>query len=363
MTKKKIIWLAVQPTPYNAFFYEQISRSEKLDLELYYSEKSLKILPWKSSFENSGGLFFNRKMGIDWRIVRKALSLGDDLFVVVGWDDLTKLVVLLIRRLQGKPFAIWTDSVSLKVNWIYRLKQIFLSFILNRATYILTTGEYGIERFISSRLAFKNNNYVNLPFFVPLPNIDPKITPQGDVRFLCVGRLVKRKGYDHVIRAFNECRSLGYDNFELNIAGTGPEEEHLKALTKDLGISNRINFLGWKEPEELVSLRLHNDVFIQYVPTPDPFPVAVLEAMAFYMPVIGSNVAGSVVERVENGVNGFIVEASDPSELVTAIANILENSSLIPLMSENAGKKAREWNVERGVEIVEGLCVEGKNKA
>lgn len=353
--KKKLFWLAVQPTPYNSFLYKHINASEKLDFKLYYSQKQLNILPWKTSFESEDAKFFKRSFGVDWGLLKKAIGNKNTLFVVAGWNDLTKLSVLLIRRLLGKPFAIWTDSVSLDSGFKFKIKRMFLSFILNKADKILTTGEYGIERFKKSGLAPKNNSYINLPYFVPIPNIHPKKKPKGPVKFLCAGRLVKRKGYDQVIQSLYKCVKNGQSNFILNISGTGPEENKLKSLSSNLNISEKVNFLGWKEPEELELLRNDNDVFIQYVPTPDPFPVAVLEAMAYCMPVIGSDIAGSVVERVENGKSGFIIEANNSDKLFDCLSKIISKPEIIKPMSRTAQKKAKEWDISRGVKIVEGL--------
>ena len=177
----------------------------------------------------------------------------------------------------------------------------------------------------------------------------------GPVKFLCAGRLVKRKGYDQVLESLYKCVQSGKSSFELNISGTGPEEDRLKSLSIKLNIADKVNFLGWKEPEELELLRLENDVFIQYVPTPDPFPVSVLEAMAYCMPVVGSDIAGSVVERVENGISGFVIEANNIDKLYTCLSEIMSKPELISAMSSNAQKKAKEWDISRGVKIVEGL--------
>lgn len=353
--KKKLFWLGVQPTPYNSFLYKHIDASKKLDFELYYSQKQLKELPWKTSFESEKTKFFKRSLGIDWGLLKKAVGNKNALFVVAGWNDLTKLSVLLIRRLLGQPFAIWTDSVSTRLSFKFKLKRKILSFLLNNADYILTTGEYGIERFEEAGIAPKNKKYINFPFFVAIPNIESKKIPKGPVKFLCAGRLIKRKGYDKVIESLHKSIQNGKHSFELNISGTGPEEAELKSLCKKLNVEDKVHFLGWKEPEELEELRQENDIFIHYVPTPDPFPVAVLEAMAYCMPIVGSDIAGSVVERVENGKSGFVVEANNSDKLSACLSKLMSEPELIPGMSRNAQKKAKEWDISRGVKIIEEL--------
>ncbi len=105
---------------------------------------------------------------------------------------------------------------------------------------------------------------------------------------------------------------------------------------------------------------LQSDVFIHFVPSLDPFPVAVLEAMAAGLPVIGSDMAGSVVERVKNGENGFVISSTDVEGLAESIIKFIINPSLVENMGYAARQTAEEWPVERAEQVIKSIDIETK---
>src|SRR5262245_7008456 len=79
---------------------------------LGYSNKSWTGRPWKTQYTDDGDNFFHRRAGVDWSLVTTAFRDPDSLFVVTGWNNLTKLLILAIRGFRKFPFAIWTDTVK-----------------------------------------------------------------------------------------------------------------------------------------------------------------------------------------------------------------------------------------------------------
>ncbi len=353
---KNLVWLAVQPTPYNCFFFKHLKQTSELYTDIYFSLKEYGGLPWKSLTDNKDQ-YFDRKLGIDWSLVKRAFTDQKSLFVIAGWDDLTKLMVIAIRHFKKYPFAVWTDTVEPFDNSVrYRAKRLVLSNLFKNATALMTTGQVGIDYLKQSGFSHSDSQFVNFPFWVPIPDISQKVFAQNDaVRFLCAGRLVPRKGYDLVIEALRLCHEAGHKNIFLKIAGTGPEESRLHDLVAKYKLEDYVCFLGWLEPEEMNIARIECDVFIHVVPTHDPFPVAVLEAMAAGMAVIGSKNAGSVSERVESGKNGFIVDTGQPDKISQAMLFFAKHPESIAEMSRQARKTAELWAVDRGIEIVKAL--------
>src|SRR5437867_3681358 len=127
---RKIIWLAVLPTPYNNFLLQHLKRDQNLAIKVYYSTKFSTEMPWKMQYTDDDHNFFDRRAGVDWSLVAAAFQDRDRLFLVVGWNDLTKLLILAIRGFRKLPFAIWTDTVKVDTSIKHKIKRLVLSKLL-----------------------------------------------------------------------------------------------------------------------------------------------------------------------------------------------------------------------------------------
>lgn len=360
---RSVVWLGVQPVPYNSFFLGRLKGVPELAVQVYYALPTWGGLPWKTRLADPEDRFFRRLLGVDWGVMRKAVSDRDTLFVVAGWEELTKVLVIVVRGLLRHPFVVWTDTVPLENTLRSRLKRWMLPPFLRRAAALLATGEVGVRSLVQSGLAPRGVKLVNFPFWVPLPDLSQRsYAPGGMVRFLCAGRLVAKKGFDRVIEAFRQAVESGRRSPLLRVAGTGPEEHALRAKVEHYGLQGQIVFLGWVEPDQMQRLRLESDVLIHVVSVLDPFPVSVLEAMACGMAVVGSREAGSVAERVESGVNGLVVDSEDADELARAIGRLAEEPEEAARMGRSARATAEAWPPERGVETLLGLLCPSRVK-
>jgi len=167
--------------------------------------------------------------------------------------------------------------------------------------------------------------------------------------FGSAGRLVDNKGYDVAIRALAGVRAsgvFGERGFRYRIAGVGPARGKLAGLACELGLQDAIEFVGWLEYSDLPSFYHSVDVFL-HPATWDPYPVVVLEAMASGLPVIGSDGAGSVVDRIQDGVNGLVFPRGDPSALARKILWLVDHWELVRDMGRLARRTAEEWSAER----------------
>lgn len=129
--------------------------------------------------------------------------------------------------------------------------------------------------------------------------------------FGTVGRLVEQKGIDYLLLAFEEV-TAHLDNVALLIVGTGPQKESLEMLARQLGVSDRVVFAGYREDvDELLQIM---DCFV--LPSRwEGLPMVLMEAMAHFLPVIASDVGG-VSELVRHGETGFLVRCGDVEDLV-----------------------------------------------
>lgn len=115
-------------------------------------------------------------------------------------------------------------------------------------------------------------------------------TPDGKTRFIGVGSLIPRKGYDDLITAFSKC-TCPKEKWLLTIVGEGPEENNLNELIAANGLNKNIQLVGRKNKEEIVKLLNHSDVFISSSHL-ETFGVAALEAICCGVPVLAIDSVG-----------------------------------------------------------------------
>jgi glycosyltransferase involved in cell wall biosynthesis len=143
-------------------------------------------------------------------------------------------------------------------------------------------------------------NGVDLAVFRPIPPAEARAAlgeTSGGPLLASVGHLIERKGHHLVIGALPRLPGA-----RLLIAGTGPERRRLQNLADDLGVADRVRFLGQVPHEELVRLYGAADALV-LASSREGWANVLLEAMACGTPVVASNIWGTpeVVAAPEAG--------------------------------------------------------------
>jgi glycogen(starch) synthase len=171
-----------------------------------------------------------------------------------------------------------------------------------------------------------------------MPDTVPSELPMESPTLLCLGRLVRWKGFDIAIDAFSQVANQ-YPSMTLKIAGDGPELDRLKQQVETLGLQHRVLFTGWIEPEKIPDLL--NQVTAVLLPSreEETLPVVALQAAQMARPIIASNLAG-FPEVIENNLTGLLFEAGSASALATAIRKTIDSPVEARLMGINAREQA-----------------------
>ncbi|AKG21131.1 glycosyltransferase family 4 protein [Calothrix sp. 336/3] len=154
--------------------------------------------------------------------------------------------------------------------------------------------------------------------------------------FLYVGRLEARKGIDLLLQSCAILKQRGYENYQLQIIGTGPQKDELRNFVENQGLADNIQWIGWVDYGQLGEYFNHADVFV-FPSLEDTWGMVVLEAMAFGKPVVCSQWAGAS-EMVVSQKNGYVFDPYNPSELADMMARLIENPDLVVSM----GQQSRE---------------------
>lgn len=152
------------------------------------------------------------------------------------------------------------------------------------------------------------------------------LSPQSFI-VLQLGRLVPRKGIDNVIEAIArlpaqvpaELVVVGGETVEPDESAT-PELGRLRRLAEQLGVAEKVRFVGRRERSALRDWYVAADVFVT-TPWYEPFGITPLEAMACGIPVVGAAVGG-IAHTVVDGVTGLHVPPRDPAALAAALKRL-----------------------------------------
>lgn len=191
-------------------------------------------------------------------------------------------------------------------------------------------------------------NGVDTARFTPAPT--PPLA--GPLRLLFVGRLSPQKNLPTLLDALHRLPP-GVD-WQLTLAGDGPDRAALESLAGQLSLRERLHFRGWVARPDLPALYRAADLFV--LPSWDEgMPNAMLEAMASGLPVLASRIAGNE-ELVADGLNGYLVPPDDPAALSHHLARLADDADLRRRLgaASRAAAESRDWGTvaERYLELV-----------
>lgn len=168
---------------------------------------------------------------------------------------------------------------------------------------------------------------------------------------LFVGRLIRRKGVDVLVKAFRELQ-LTLPNVNLVIVGKGPEESHLRELSQRL-IGNHVFFVGKVPREEMP--RIYSGASLLVLPSLyyEIFGNVLIEAMASGLPIIATKVGG-MEEILAQGKTGYFVKPGDASELSGYMKRVLTD----PILQQSLSRTARRETLEQYDDMVIARKVE-----
>jgi glycosyltransferase involved in cell wall biosynthesis len=167
------------------------------------------------------------------------------------------------------------------------------------------------------------------------PSVDGPVANDA-IRLLFVGRLQEQKNIAFLLQQF---AALPAGQFELRIVGDGPLKPALQNLTRDLGLTKSVNFVGWMDRDSLPHVYRAADCLVN-PSLYEGMPNSVLEAMACGLPVIASRVSGNS-EAVLEGVTGVLFDLHEPAQLRDAIMR-MSDSQIRRSMGEAGRRRVLE---------------------
>ena len=181
----------------------------------------------------------------------------------------------------------------------------------------------------------------------------------GVIHLVAVGRLVKKKGFDYAIKAFDKVVKK-YPQIDFTIVGDGGERKYLESLIKKLKLKDKVKLLGWKSSAEVAAILDKAHIFLLPSITSssgnrEGIANALKEAMAMGLISVGTWHAGTP-ELIDNRISGFLVPEKNVAQLAQTLNYIIEHPDIWNSIALAARKKIEdEFEVKKTSEQLEEI--------
>lgn len=249
-------------------------------------------------------------------------------------------IAMYASLLSGIPF-----SVTAHANDIFE-RGLLLDKKVARSHFFATISEFN-KNYIETTYDVKSNKLKVIRCGVDTDVFKSKNITQlsSPVKLGVVGRLVEKKGLDTLISAINLLNN-DYQDFTLDIAGSGPLEMELKEQVELMGLSDKVNFKGPLPHDQVVTFVRGLDMFILPCKKDkqgdmDGIPVVLMEAMMLGTSVISSRITG-IPELVIDDETGLLIDPNNAEQLASCILNLIHDDELRARLTLSAIIKVEE---------------------
>lgn len=204
------------------------------------------------------------------------------------------------------------------------LHRKLIEFSLKKAAYIMST---------SKAMADETRKYTSkpieiTPFGVDMDLFNPNKRNRSDNRDFVIGNikaLSSKYGIDYLLKAANLVKKTRPDiPLKVRIAGKGPEEESLKKLAVDLGISEIVTWLGFISQTKAAEEWANFDIGIVSSSSSESFGVSAVECQASGIPVIITDPLG-LQEATLPGETSIVVPRKNEKAIANAVIDLFDN--------------------------------------
>lgn len=328
--KKKaraISWNTI-PSPYSVDRFNAVADRGEIEFEAWFTDQTASDRSWE---------FDEREWRFKYRYLRHVDVLGrcvplPPLSLLTNPPDVIAsyyagpvyLAGIAMAKLRRRKTAIWSmltfESWSPRSWWKEAIKHL----VYRTANGVFTVGpdsaQYATKYGASPHRIYLVEQAFDVDHFAARGKVDEAsrrcrreaLGLRGTV-FVYVGRIWRGKGLDTLFDAYKRLATRVPGQTSLLIIGDGEDEEFYRRRCAEEGIPDVI-FTGFVQKNDLPGYYALSDVSI-FPTLGDPYGLVVDEALAASLPVISSDAAGEIHERIENHKNGFVYPVGDSEAL------------------------------------------------
>ncbi len=314
-------------------YYQQVSEVFKNDVQ-ELNKSNIEIIK------------LNKKVGLDLSFFKKVKKVVNEYKPDIIHTHLDVLLYLLpaFKRKQIKIHTVHTVATK-EASGLQRIvRRIAFKLFKVEPVAISDTCATSIKNL------YRIKNVPVVYNGVVCENYQGKKKEHVGIKLIAVGTLYEVKNYTYLIDCFNELGKK-VENVSLVILGDGPLKENLQKQVKDLGIVDKVQFVG--AVSNVKNYLLSADIFVSSSHY-EGLPLSMLEAMASGLPIVANDVGG-IKDILIDGFNGYLVPYGDKEKYVTALEKLVLNNEERVRFGENAKEFVKNFDESKTVEKYENL--------
>jgi glycosyltransferase involved in cell wall biosynthesis len=207
---------------------------------------------------------------------------------------------------------------------------------IEQGSFVATISQYNLD-FL--RQISPNGKILKILNGIDLNKFSPQNIKTHCFTFICIARLVEKKGHRYLIEACDLLKKQGL-TFQCLLVGSGKLKEDIEKMIIDFNLDSHIKLLGALDHSQVLSLLQKSDAFV--LPcilaedgNRDGLPVSIVEALACSLPVITTAMTANP-EVVKDGINGILVPFADSQALAKGMEKLLVDKNYYQMLSKQA---------------------------
>ena len=244
----------------------------------------------------------------------------------------------LASKLLGIPVIFtahgwaFTEGVGRAKQFLYSKIETLMSMMTDK---IITVSNYDLNLALEKKITETHKIQC---IHNGMPDISEEFKSKissNRIKICMIARFDAQKDHTTLLTSLAEMKDLSWD---IDFLGDGPLIDSVKRYAKELGIEDRVNFLGQVSE---VSIFLSEAQIFALISNWEGLPRSIIEAMRSGLPVVASDVAG-VKELIIDGINGYLIPRKDSKTLSKKMRSLILNEELRMRMAKESLKKYHE---------------------
>lgn len=253
--------------------------------------------------------------------------------------------VLIKKYYNNKPIF----SFTFHAYDIYFNNKWF-TYLVNKSHKAFSISKYNIEyvanKYIKSEKIILSRLGVNRDLISP---IEENQNQKGNIFYIgLISWFVEKKGIIFLLETMNQLKQKGIDNIKLIVAGDGPLKSDFIEFIQNNKLEESVEFIGKVKGESKDAFFRRLDAFvlpsISLKNDQDGIPVVLMEAVAYGLPIISTDVSG-IPEICIDKYNGFLIPEKKSTDLHNAIRKLIESKKLCNQFSVNSLEMSLNYDI------------------
>jgi glycosyltransferase involved in cell wall biosynthesis len=373
----RVVFVLQEPTPYRTPHLAAVAGLPDLDVEIVYAAETVQRRAWNVprgaahvTFLSGPSLPLTRVLHHDYALTPQIWPLlsrlRPEVLVVGGWSLMATQLSIVWARTHRVPYLLMSDNHLLepRPRWVRAVKRLVLPLVVPGAAGWLVPGTLGREHVL--HYGARSDRVIVFPLTIDVEGAGRRadeLRPrraelrrslgfaEEDVVVLHVGRLIPHKAVDVLIRAAAEAATR-VPRLRLLVVGSGPEEERLRALASELGVT--ASFAGHLPDERLAEAYVAADVFA-LLSRRETWGVVVNEAAASGLPLLLSRAVGASADLLEPGGNGEVVPPDDVPAAADALVLLASDPARRLRLAARSREIVEPWGYAPSVDALARL--------